>query len=250
MGKTGRVDLARSPDGGLTWSDPVTVFDLPDRDDSMNLLVQLANGTLVAGIVSYTWDDGQGHGLGWEADIYVIRSRDQGRTWSDPRRIDVVPLDWIYPFGRPVELEDGTLLLSGYGGYLHRNESKKSKSKWGHTCFVVRSHDQGQTWGEYTVVAKHFNEICMARLPSGKLAAVLRSDKGSTYLSFSSDEGRSWSQPRQVTGTNEHPADLLVLADVRLLMSHGVRHQPFGVQAMLSRDEGASWETKQKVLLA
>ncbi len=82
------------------------------------------------------------------------------------------------------------------------------------------------------------------------MAAALRGEKGLTHLSFSQDDGRTWTKPSQVTGKAEHPADLLVLADGSLLMSYGVRHQPYGVQAMLSRDEGASWERNRKILLA
>ena len=116
-------------------------------------------------------------------------------------------------------------------GFLPRDDNLKPAAKRGATCFVVRSRDRGKTWGDYTVVARHFNEICIARLPSGKLLAALRADEGSVSLSSSSNGGRSWSDPRQVTEQAEHPADLVVLADGRLLISHGVRHQPYGVQA-------------------
>ena len=42
---------------------------------------------------------------------------------------------------------------------------------------------------------------------------------------------------------------MLVLDDGRLLLTHGVRHQPYGVQAMISRDEGATWQKEKKILL-
>src|SRR5438552_11304219 len=35
-GKTGRASLARSRDGGRTWSEPVTVLDCPNADDSLD----------------------------------------------------------------------------------------------------------------------------------------------------------------------------------------------------------------------
>ena len=249
VGKSGRADLVRSRDGGKTWSKPVTLFDLPGRDDAIDLLGRLSDGTVIAAAVSYTWAGEIYSGDGWEADTWVLRSEDQGKTWSKPEKLQVTPFDWLYPFGRPVELSDGTVLLAGYGAYLDKAAKKKSDSR-GATAFVVRSNDGGKTWGEYTEVAQGFNEICLARLPSGKLAATLRGDAGGTYLSFSKDDGRTWSKPSQQTGKAEHPADLLVLADGRLLMSYGVRHQPYGVQAMLSRDEGVTWGKKEKILLA
>ncbi len=53
-----------------------------------------------------------------------------------------------------------------------------------------------------------------------------------------------------MTEAAEHPADLLVLADGRLLITFGVRHQPYGVQAMLSRDGGEIWSKQKRILLA
>jgi len=249
VGKSGRADTVRSRDGGMTWSKPVTVFDLPGRDDAIDLLGSLSDGTVIAATVSYTWAGDTYSGEDWEADTYVLRSGDQGQTWSEPRKLETTPFDWLYPFGRPVELGDGSVLLSGYGAYLDRAAKEKVDAR-GHTSFVVRSRDGGKTWGEYAEVARRFNEICLARLPSGKLVAALRGDTGSTSLSFSTDDGRTWSKPDQATGRAEHPADLLVLSDGNLLMSYGVRHEPYGVQAMLSRDEGRSWDRKRKILLA
>ena len=245
VGKSGRADVVRSRDGGMTWSNPVTVFDLPGRDDAIDLLGRLSDGTVIAAAVSYTWAGDTYSGEGWEADTYVLRSEDQGETWSKPRKLETTPFDWLYPFGRPVELGDGSVLLAGYGAYVDRAAKEKVDAR-GHTSFVVRSRDGGKTWGGYAEVARHFNEICLARLPSGKLLGALRGDAGSTFLSFSKDDGRIWSKPDQLTGRGEHPADLLVLSDGNLLMSYGVRHEPYGVQAKLSRDEGGSWNERRR----
>jgi hypothetical protein len=41
-----------------------------------------------------------------------------------------------------------------------------------------------------------------------------------------------------------------MLADGRVLLTFGVRHKPFGVQAMLSKDNGESWDSKRRFVLA
>jgi hypothetical protein len=48
LGKSGRADVVRSRDGGKTWGEQVTVFDLPGRDDAIDALGSLSDGTLIA----------------------------------------------------------------------------------------------------------------------------------------------------------------------------------------------------------
>ncbi len=135
VGKSGRADVVRSRDGGKTWSKPVTVFDLPGRDDGVDLLGCLADGTVIAAVGSYTWAGEKYTKKGWETDTYVLRSQDHGVTWSEPKKLQTTPFDWLYPFGRPLELEDGTVLLSGYGGYLDPTADNTINSKRGYTKF-------------------------------------------------------------------------------------------------------------------
>jgi hypothetical protein len=69
------------------------------------------------------------------------------------------------------------------------------------------------------------------------------------FTSFSTDKGRTWTEPRQITGDREHPADVILLRDGRLLLTYGHRERPFGVRARFSRDLGQTWDP-ETVLLA
>lgn len=244
IGKGGRASLSRSTDGGRTWSEPVTVFDRPQADDGI-----VASGTGRAGLafaaaVSYTWTGERYTTDGWRATTWFLRSGDQGRSWSEPVRVETKPLDWAYPFGHILEESDGTLLLTGYGGALPRNDGGVT------TSFLMRSRDGGKTWGGFTEIARGFNEVTAIRRQDGSLLAMMRSAEGGYLASSISRDGRTWTPPRRVTEDREHPADLLRLANGDLLLTFGQRNKPYGVQAMRSRDDGVTWDRTSRVLLA
>ena len=121
--------------------------------------------------------------------------------------------------------------------------------------FILRSRDDGRTWGDATLVSKPVDgETSLVRLSSGKLLAALRrcypDAEHDTWLSDSDDDGYTWSAPRRVTGHMQHPADLVQLADGRILLVFGHRRVPFGVRALISRDEGKSWDHDNTLVLA
>lgn len=260
-GKTGRASLSRSVDGGYTWSRPVTIFDIPDADDSTDALGELSDGTLLFAAVSYTWKGEQYSDESFRADTYVIHSHDDGATWMPPLKVNTTPFTWSYPYGRILTLDDGTLLLSCFGGYLPKDsedsqahserQPAKREELRGDFAFVVRSHDGGKTWGNSSLVARHYNEITIMPLKNGALLAVIRSDTGGHLATtISSDQGQTWSAPKQITADQEHPGDLIRLADGRILMSYGERNRPYGIRALLSSDEGISWDKENTLELA
>ena len=245
VGKGGRAGLARSTDGGRTWSPPETVFDIPEADDGVDASGELSDGTLLLGAVSYTWKGDTYTPEGWKADIYTLRSHDRGRTWSAPLKVEVAPFTWAYPFGSIVQLRDGTVLLAGYGGYLPKEPHKDDY------CFLLRSRDGGKSWGKPTRIAARFNEASLLVLRDGHLLAVMRSQQGGHLATaLSGDGGAHWSEPVRITADGEHPGDLLRLSSGRILLTYGERNKPYGVQAMISSDEGKSWEHRERVMLA
>jgi hypothetical protein len=260
VGKASRASLLRSRDGGRTWSAPVTVFDYPDALDSTDALGELRDGTLLFAAFSSTWagtDPRPDYATDKEyrTDTYVIRSVDKGVTWEKPIKVNTAPYTWAAPFGRIVSLPDGSILLSCYGGYppvSDEHSPARKESERGTFCFLLRSRDGGRNWGDLSLIARHYNETTLLRLPNNKLLAVMRSADEDKHLASCSshDQGRTWSAPKQITSRSEHPGDLLMLADGRVLLTFGVRHKPFGVQAMLSKDNGESWDSKRRFVLA
>lgn len=245
IGKGGRASMSRSTDGGKTWSAPVTMFDRPNADDGVDSTGVTRSGALLTAAVSYSWKSERYSYDGWTADGYFLRSEDGGRKWSAPVKVNAKPLDWVYPFGQILEESDGTLLLTGYGGALPMTATGEQ------ITFVVRSKDGGKTWGDYSEIARGYNEITLTTLRDGALLAVMRSVVGAHMdATVSHDRGRTWSKPRQITQDREHPPDLLRLANGALLLTFGERNKPYGIQAMISRDEGKTWDRDSRVILA
>jgi predicted neuraminidase len=169
----------------------------------------------------------------------VRTSGDNGRTWSDARRL---PDGILGPVkNKPVRLADGTI-LSGSS-----TESQESPSKW--RVHFERSADGGKTWTKILPAASADGSAIDAIQPSilvrpgGALRAVGRSRSGRVFETTSTDNGRTWSAvtltalPNPSAGT-----DALTLRDGRDLIVYN--HTEKGrtpLNVAVSRD-GKIWE--------
>jgi hypothetical protein len=101
------------------------------------------------------------------------------------------------------------------------------------------------SWQAPSLIAEDYNETALLVLLGGGLLAAMRSSgEGLLGVSRSFDSGMTWDNARAVTESREHPADLTLLSNGWVLMVFGVRHEPFGVQAMISKDEGVTWSER------
>jgi len=269
VGKHGYAGLSRSSDGGMTWTEPVKIFDLPKADDGVDAHGVLRDGTILYGAVSYGWEGERYSYKNWYANTYIIRSQDQGHTWSEPAKVNIAPFTWAYPFGRIIELADGQLLMTMYVGYLplslrgpaakdkddvtremRKLGDQKPEQQRGDFAFIIKSKDGGKTWGDLHVIARGFNETCPVLLPNQRILVAMRSTEGGAYTatSYSDDDGNTWSVPVQISNQSEHPADLLLLKSGELLLTHGQRNKPYGVQVMVSKDNGTTWGANRIML--
>jgi len=269
VGKHGYAGLSRSSDGGMTWTEPVKIFDLPKADDGVDAHGVLRDGTILYGAVSYGWEGERYSYKNWYANSYIIRSQDQGHTWSEPAKVNIAPFTWAYPFGRIIELADGQLLMTMYGGYLplslrgpaandkdnvtremRKLGDQKPEQQRGDFAFIIKSKDGGKTWGDLHVISRGFNETCSVLLPNQRILVAMRSTEGGAYTatSYSDDGGNTWSLPIQISNQSEHPADLLLLKSGELLLTHGQRNKPYGVQVMVSKDNGTTWGANRVML--
>ena len=250
IGVKGRLDIVTSKDHGETWSAPRTVVDSPD-DDRNPAFGQLRNGDLILAYAILHGYDSTGLKLNpgehRAEGVYVVRSHDGGKTWSKPVRSEsTYELEKnggnVSPYGKIVQLSDGSALMSVYYQF---DDSR------GHQEYVFRSRDNGKTWGEPKLIGEHYNETGLLVLKNGSLLAAMRSEKGGHLAAAtSSDGGVTWSQPAQITQDREHPGDLIQLKNGDILLAYGERNKPFGVEAIVSHDNGKTWSAASKTVLA
>lgn len=69
-------------------------------------------------------------------------------------------------------------------------------------------------------------------------------------LERSADGGRTWSTPRQLTATAQAHGYLTELHDGRLRCTYSNYHAPFGVSAILSTDQGDTWDLDNTIRLS
>jgi hypothetical protein len=243
IGIGGRLDLVRSSDGGETWSNPQVIVD-SDKDDRNPSFGLAVDGTLV---LAYHWQAGYDEEGKWspgpyKQDTKLCLSHDVGKTWEDPVLLNIENQRGNSPFGKMFNDLNGKLYMPIYGA---KNPSPGVRLSFDPTyTYLISSNDNGKTWDEVFEVAKGFNEADYLILPNGEWLCAVRSqirDEQAIYVCRSADSGRTWSQPKRITEAREHPPDLIMLCDGTILLIFGVRHEPYSIQGMVSRDFGVTW---------
>jgi hypothetical protein len=242
LGIKGRLDMIFSSDEGKTWSAPVVVNDSP-IDDRNPAIGEASDGTLVVGFwrtATYTDEDRYDPKLiEKERSTWVTRSKDGGRTWSDPAPIDTADIGLGSPFGRMLTLPDDSMLMAIYGFQIRQPGETPTPER--QHSYVYRSTDHGQSWSRLAEIGdgkQQLSETSLVRLPDGRIRAAIRSRATDLWLSESKDNGRTWSQTQPFAPANIHPADQCLLPDGRVLITMGNRTNPYGVLGVVSDAAG------------
>jgi len=250
FGLAGRLDVICSHDGGQTWTPPSVIAD-SDHDDRNPAFGTSPQGTLLLAYIRQGNYDEEGtyrHNSDYtdrDVEIVLTRSGDGGLTWESPVPLEDGRLRSGSPYGKIVACSDGTLMMAIYQQVVEELVGAKSSiAHSGKSCsYLIRSRDDGRTWENPSLIGVNMDETALLALPNGDLLAVLRDieDEEALHSAYSSDGGFTWSEPQQITGARQHPADLLLLTNGDVLLTYGNRNPPYRIEGRLSRDGGRTW---------
>jgi hypothetical protein len=276
---SGQTLLARSRDGGVSWSKPEIVLPWTDTTGNWDCgFCELADGTWLINltITGFFKRGIKSEGVSWASGpvtqewgdwswtyktkawlgTYVLKSRDQGKTWSEPIPVNVRPLKHGGCRLGCWQLPSGSILMGLYGrirGYEEEGEGETTRSA------LMRSDDNGDNWEYYSTLAYDpasiidFEEPSLLRLKDGRLVSFMRThvnpsgDAKNMIFVVSEDEGFSWTPPKW-TNIWGFPAETIALADGRYLMIYGYRRPPYGVRGIVSND-GVTWDVKNEFVI-
>ena len=246
--------ICKSTDGGRTWTAS------PKHSTIMHSgLGILSDGTLIA-------FNGSGKA---DEPVKVSVSSDQGLNWSQHSKIRPPAGHWggvVWVLPLPQDL-----LVAGVGAVNHvfkEVDGQLELISGGGRLRTLLSTDGGKSWRHPVTLHDWGSEGGAVRTASGKLLAVVRYQRpqlpgdppdlekrtGSTsagwpykhvFLADSHDQGRNWTNFRQLTTafgqTRGYPA---ALGDGTVVVVHDTRYGPGppGSRAMISFDEGSTWE--------
>ncbi len=258
----GRIRLFRSPDNGRSWGEGLapTCHDLdafPEKGYLMAHITEIDRNELIAVYSRIDTDlsrplfnpvtDGM-----QSAVVRVVRSSDNGMSWSMPEDIVFSSEDIIVP-GKVILLRDGSL---GFpcemhdhwdGGYREGNCSRFITSCDGGATFCVgkvMAGDEGILYGDARPVwIGDTLRIFFWTLDLGKMQDL------PVHFVETRDNARSWSPPQPVGITTQIISPVYLEGGVMIAVHQDRFSEDPGLKAILSYDNGISWDHRTEITL-
>lgn len=191
----GGIVYKRSYDGGLTWTERLPTPGSWMTSKEVPTLHRVVDSAGKKRIVMFS-------------GLYPVRmavTEDDGKTWSELAPVG----DWggIVTMGCVIELKTGPgnymALFHDDGRFFSEKADAKKPAVF--TLYKTSSKDGGLTWSDPEAIRAssdiHLCEPGAVRSPDGKQIAVLlreNSRRRNSQVIFSNDEGKTWSEPREL----------------------------------------------------
>ena len=270
------IGLSRSTDGGRTWQPAQVIMDmgrwggLPQEQNGCSdpgIVVDQKTGEIFCAGVwmwgkpgKHQWrDDGSepGFEIGKSAQFLMVRSRDDGLTWTKPenltRKLKKRPWWLLAPApNQGITLRDGTLIMPGEGrdekGYPFAN--------------LIVSRDHGATWTVSNPAFSGGNECQAIQLDDGSIMLNMRNDKPEPFRAvyITRDLGETWQPHKTNRNTLIEPNcngslyrfDYVQEGQTKHILLFANPHARDGRHhhtIQISFDEGRTWPESHKLLL-
>lgn len=201
------IGISRSTDKGQTW-EPMRIAmtfgetdGLPHAQNGVgdpSILVDEKTNTVW---VVAAWTHGMGNQRAWfnsmpgmtpdeTAQLMLVKSEDDGKTWSKPINItsQVKDPSWYFLLqgpGRGITMEDGTLVFP-----IQFIDADRIPN-----AGVMYSKDRGETWHLHNLARTNTTEAQVVEVEPGVLMLNMRDNRGgSRAVAVTKDLGKTWTE--------------------------------------------------------
>ena len=267
------IGLSRSTDKGQSWEKmrvPMAFGEtegLPKAQNGVGDPAILVDETTGHIWIVAAWVHGLGNRRAWfnsqpgmdlnhTAQLMMVKSEDDGQTWSEPMNFTAQMKDpsWYFLLqgpGRGITMKDGTIVFAAQ--FIGADRIPNA-------C-IIYSKDHGKNWNISTLARTNTTEAQVAEIKPGTLMLNMRDNRGgSRAVSVTSDMGKTWTEHPSSRNALQEPvcmaslihvnaADNVLGKDLLLFSNPNDTKERRNITIKASLDSGMTWKERNQLLL-